>query len=104
MESCFDEECAQLIEACLRGGGIRLRRDQLKNLISNIEADMVSFSDPQSETTFREAHDDLRKLWLATAEDDPSPGQIRALISGLSKRATEQVDRRFLVHRFPISN
>jgi hypothetical protein len=97
MANRLDDDCVQQIRDCLRAENIRLSGDGLFQLISNIESDIAAFCDARSEGTFREAHDQLRYLWEKCLADGASADEIRALIDGLSKRATDYVNRRFPV-------
>ncbi len=74
----LNSERVQLIEDCLREEGFRFKPDGSNKLQSDIEKDKF-LSDLErvidlyiAETTFREAHDQLQKLWELCAEDDPS--------------------------------
>jgi hypothetical protein len=83
-------ECVESIKACL---GKRFRADRFDQFVVDIQADIASFSDE----TFREAHDQLSRLWVASVDEDLSPARVRARINRLSRRATEYVDGRFSI-------
>ena len=97
----LNSERVQLIEDCLREEGFRFKPDGSNKLQSDIEKDKF-LSDLErvidsyiAETTFREAHDQLQKLWELCAEDDPVPVLIRRHVEILCRRAVDYVNRRF---------
>jgi hypothetical protein len=67
--------------------GIDLNQDRVRSI--------ASFSEAQSEGTFRETHDQLRTLWELAADCDPPPALIRGTIEKLSKSAMKRLNRRF---------
>ena len=91
----LNQDRVRSIEDCLRAAGIRLPPVPLRQFISNIESDIASFSEAQSEGTFRETHDQLRTLWELAADCDPPPALIRGTIEKLSKSAMKRLNRRF---------
>jgi hypothetical protein len=84
------------INDCLRKDGIRLTPEVERNFAHNICVSVNTFlrQRPDSKITYREAHAELRDLWLLSIENDPPVGQIRAHVANLSKMSIEYLNTR----------
>jgi hypothetical protein len=81
---------------CLRKDGIRLTVEVEGNFAHNVGVSINTFlgQRPDSKITYREAHAELRNLWLLSIEEDPAVGQIRARVANLSKMSVEYLNNR----------
>src|SRR5262245_40810240 len=93
----LDDEQIRLVKDCLRKAGLEWREVAFSELVCRLEFAMDTFLEEKKEhghrTTFRGAHDELRRLWLLADEADYSIGQIRERIQKLSDQAMKELDR-----------
>jgi len=68
--------------------------EPFEKFIGRIEWSINHFRATKPQGTFREAHDWLRKIWLLSHEDDPSPALLRVRLKSLPSTALEQLGRR----------
>ncbi len=91
----FDEEQKDWIRRVMRRAGLAGTSDEVERLAGAIETSIKAVeTDEREATTFREAHDALRDLFVMITEADPSIGLIRSRSLSLPVQAKAHVERR----------
>lgn len=92
----LNDDDLEIIENCLRSEHIRLSSSQMTAFVADIREDVDSFRSSKKGTQrFREAHNQLQKLWKVAAKESPHRDPLVEAINGLSGEAAAHVRRRF---------
>jgi hypothetical protein len=89
------DEHRRRVADCLAKDDLSLPPDRFKVMIRDLEASIDAFLSTAHSTSFREAHDALRRLWQLCADDDPPVWMVRRLIRTLPRKAVKDLDGRF---------
>jgi hypothetical protein len=90
----LDDEQRARVTDCLGKEALSVPSDRLEQFAGDIEASIAQFHATPSETTFRDARDAVRTLWMLAHEDDPPIGQLRVRLARLPHTARERMGRR----------
>jgi hypothetical protein len=82
----LDDEQRACVRDCLAKARIALSQRDFEQLTRNIEVSIDRFRRAEPESTFREAHDNLRELWKISHDDDPPVAVLRARIQALPRQ------------------
>src|SRR5690242_20852745 len=92
----LDDDHVLLIGYCLRSENIRLSSEKMTAFVSDIQEDIETFGqDREQINSFRETHDQLRRLWGLAAKERPDRDLLVEAIGDLSSGATAYVNSRF---------